>query len=247
MRVLSRALDGGLLDVQADGLIGPVSSAAVARSEQRQVSALHIASGGPGFGESSALDPQLGRETQLKHEVEIHGGRLRIWSGLQPIGPDEQEYAELSPSGAPSLQPVHFAVWDVEAFELLVIRYARTAEDLLALFEDFVLSRGPQGLECIPVDPSVFWFSEPASVILDLPDVGIAEVSELAARAGRAAPRYPGTAVAGGELYVEREASQHTYFVHVSDSTITHLSPFDSDNVQPAIDLLGTMQISWRR
>lgn len=242
-----RALDGGLVHLETQSDLGPASSQVVAQSHLRGISALSFASGGPGFAEGLALSPQLGRDVALVHELELQRGALRIWSGLQTIAEDGVEYFDPGQDGTPHPAPVHFAGWSAGGYEVLVTRYSGPADEMLRILEDFSLTATPEGVVCTPVDPSVFWFVQPASVIVDVPDTGVVEVFELAGNKARSLPTHSGTPVVGGELFVGGQEASHRYFVHVSDSAVSYLAPGDPEESQAALDFLGGLRVTWTR
>lgn len=247
MSITYRALDSGLVHLEAQSGLGPASSQVVARSRQRRVSALSLASAAAGFAEGLALQPELGRDVALVHELELQGGWLRIWSGLQPIEADGLEYVDVEADGTRHPAPVHFAGWTAGGYDLLVTRYSGQAEDFFTLLDDFALSATPEGLACVPLDRRMFWFVQPASVIVDVPGVGVLEVFERVGNKARSVPRHRGTSVAGGELFVGQRGSDHQWFLHVGDSTVSYMSPHDHHEPQAALDLLSGLRVTWAR
>ena len=246
MGVSYRALDGGLVQVDAPAAIGPVSSRVGAHSPEMRVKALQFTSAASGYAETLALDPRVGRGVTLIHEVEIQNGPLRIWSGLQPIEPDGEEYGEAAAEGKPRTARVHFAGWSAQGFDLLAVRYSGEPEQFLVLLNEFTLAATPEGLTCTPKTRR-FQFVQPASIIADVSGLGVLEIFELAGNKAKSVPRFRGTPVEGGEIFVGSRNTPQQYFMHVSKSTVSYLSPYDAGQPQAALDYLGEAQIAWTR
>ncbi len=77
-------------------------------------------------------------------------------------------------------------------------------------------------------------------------DVGVLEVVRLSAAVERQLPRWRGTGVRGGELFVEARGEPRMHYVLVSDTARTQLVPRDPADPTPALAALETMTVAWR-
>jgi hypothetical protein len=239
-------MDGSSVQVTSSVALGPASTYVTAQLLQLGLSYVHLVAGPLGLPASLAASREIVEDMQFHEEYSLQGGRLRLGSGDQPVGPDGARYGEIGPDGHGRPSRVHMAVWYGEAFSLHAIRYGGERQMLLAMFDQFRIVEQADGISCVPKDRSSTFFIEGPGVIINVPGFGILESVRLTRAVARNLPRYEGTRVAGGELFVNNLRRPDMFFVLVGETSRTTLMPHHGVSESNVLDGLANLAVAWR-
>jgi hypothetical protein len=240
------AMDGADVEVTSAVAIGPASSFVSAQLRGLGISYVHLVAGPSDLAESLARSPEIATGMEFDEEYDFQGGRLRLGSGKQPIGPDGARYGEIGPDGHGRPSLVRMGIWYGKALSLHVIRYGGRSKDLLAIFGQFQISERTRGIVCVPKDPTITFFIEGPGVIVDLPGVGVLETVRLTKRNVRSLPPYAGTAVRGGELFIDNMGKPNMFLVLVGDTSRTTVVPYAGAPEERLTVAMSHLMVTWR-
>jgi hypothetical protein len=122
-----------------------------------------------------------------------------------------------------------------------------SAGDAIALFDQFVLSETESGEAILmPKDVHETAFEDAPMVAKEVPDLGLFNISKLTPAKARGLPKWSGTQVRGGELFVEDTDSPRMRFVLVNGSSVTTIMPkLPLARDSQAVSELAELQVGW--
>ena len=225
MEAQHTALDGSAVTVRARGLDLAKRGSSVVRA------------GSPRYGrtELTAFRRQDGEEyaramrVTLTEAFAYRNGTLRVGEEFR--------------NGGKTL----LAVWEGSRSALAFALHNNvSAADAMAFLEDFTLSECQTGeVTCLPRDSNRVSFEDSPDVLKLVPDFGLLHMAQLTPSRGKSLPRWPGSIVAGGELFVEDPGEERMHFVLVGRSAITVLMPAHDALGDRMIDELGHLEVDW--
>lgn len=141
-----------------------------------------------------------------------------------------------------------FVVWEIGDFSISTTIYNGDVVNAVQLLDRFQLEKRPSGLCLAPPDGSqvALWEHKPPRLHLNVPFLGLLEVSELTPTLARGLPDWSGAAVAGGELFVTGQDKDTTLFVLVGDSSFTLIHPNVWEaSLEAILEKVTTLTTSW--
>jgi hypothetical protein len=219
------ALDGGEVQVSSTLPLGPVTSHVGVRFQKLGIQQVFLVASTPGLAESLAQSPEVSTGMRFEEEYVLDGGTVRLGWGEQRLGADGNRYTEFGPDGRLRHARMHMAIWSGRSYELHILRYSGDSEVLLAMLGQLVITETETGIVCAPKDRAATAFVEGPSLIIDVPGFGLLEAFQLTSPKAKGLPRYGGTRVAGGELFVSGQGTPKRNFVMASDSALTYIVP----------------------
>lgn len=207
-RVVHRALDGRrfVLSGQLD-LGQPCTSTVgvVVHGHLRELTA------GPlDLGEEVAHAAGVAR---LDEELSYVGGTLRLGR------------ARRYDAGIRLVEDTLVAVWQGRRHSLVVQLYRASTADALGLLRTFEISEQDDGIALRPDVKAGSRFAGPASVIKQVPGLGLLEVSPLTAEHAKTLPGWQGVSTRAGELFQDSLADGRPYFVLAGQDTWVTVMP----------------------
>lgn len=141
---------------------------------------------------------------------------------------------------------VQTAVWAGvwEGVDWCLLGHVYGAQDssiLLDLFGRLTIDETDLGVRAIPVASTGGQFEEQPIVAKQVPNFGLITVQRLTASLAESLPDWPGTAVAGGELYYDAQDGPH--FMLVGDQSVATITP--EVDAEKAAELLSQTVIDW--
>lgn len=136
------------------------------------------------------------------------------------------------------------AVWDAAGGSLATTSSDLDTEAVLALLDRFDLRPAPEGLAVLPTS-GVTWYDAPL-LVKELPGLALLEVAPLSSDIAGSLPSWPGTPVAGGELYRDELAPGVPYVVLVTETARVNVLP-DEGAIEAAADGAAALSVSWER
>ncbi|HVQ91860.1 MAG TPA: hypothetical protein VMU51_12575 [Mycobacteriales bacterium] len=212
MAVIHRALDSrqfqlaGQLDLgqPATSVLG-VSAAGRLHEFTAGLAALgaEVAAGLGGSGPGAGFD----------EELSYQGGALRI-GRLHPYDPQIKLTEDLL-----------VACWQGERHCLVTQLYAAGTTDLLGLLRTLRIEEHPDGLAVRPALAGGSEFTGPATVIKQVPALGLLEMSPLTSEHVKTLPSWGGLRTPAGELFADNLTDGKPYYVLAAPDTWTTLVP----------------------
>lgn len=240
------ALDGGEVQVASAFPLGPVTSHVGVRFQKIGIAQAYLVAGAHGLAASLAESPQVASGMRFDEEYALDGATVRLGWGEPQVGPDGVTYTEWGPDGRLRHARVRMAIWSGGSYELHVLRYSGESDVLLAMFNELVISETTTGVVCAPKDRTATQFVEGPSVLIDVPGLGLLEVFQLTAPRVKDLPRFAGTSVAGGELFVRARDSEKRHFIMVGDTALTYLMPDHGVTNATLEQGLADLTVTWQ-
>jgi hypothetical protein len=222
------ALDGSRVVLQMSGAAhgGPTSCTAIAHVGRRR---LDLASGVPAHGEARAALVGV----VLDEEYEYRGGRLRV--GAREVR---------TPRGV--LDRVRTAVWEGRRRCLSFhLNGATTTSDVLTVLDGLRVDETADGIGVLKASGEPLRFADGPSVLTPMRETGILEVAPLTSRVSRWLPRWAGTRVPGGELFVTDPRGPRMHFMLITDTAFASLVPMRGADPDMVADRLASTIVSW--
>jgi len=136
------------------------------------------------------------------------------------------------------------AVWDTAGWSMAVTGADLDAETVFALLDRLDLRPLAEGLAVLPGN-GIAWYDAP-QLVKEVPGVGLLEVLPLSADTARSLPSWPGTPVAGGELYRDELAPGAPYVVLVTETALVNVLP-DEGGIEAATEGAAALHVEWER
>lgn len=220
------AIDGGRVHVTSDApLAAPATSAGryVVDGVIRE-----ITTQGTGF-----FDVLVAAEGLAPTEdYQVRGGALRLGRTVHVDPATGSERVDTT------------AVWDAGDGSLALTTSDLDTEQVLALLDRLDLRPGPEGLAVLPAG-GIGWHDAP-QLVKELPGIGLLEVLPLSAEVSGSLPSWPGTPVAGGELYRDEVAPGVPFVVLVTETARVNVLP-DDDGIEAATAGATELLVEWER
>lgn len=136
------------------------------------------------------------------------------------------------------------AVWESAGVSLAITTIDLSTEALLGVLDRFDLTPGTGGLAVTPrAGPA--WYDAPG-LVKELPGIGLCEVFPLSNDIAGGLPSWPGTAVAGGDLYQDEMAPGAPYVVLITETARVNVLP-DTGAIEAAVEGASTLRVDWAR
>jgi hypothetical protein len=123
------------------------------------------------------------------------------------------------------VEEVLVAVWQGARHCLVTQLYGLKTADLLGVLRTLRISEYDDGLAIRPGAGSSSEFAAPATVVKQIPELGLLEVSPLTDQHVKTLPSWRGLSTPAGELFTDRLADGKPYFVLAAPDTWTTLVP----------------------
>lgn len=182
----------------------------------------------------------------LEEEYDFARGLLRIASGQQVFPTGDSD-------GSVNVVPLRLATWEGEEFSVHTHLYGGATSDLINVFDQFVIVETGNGLRLIQKRPETTpLYSEP-KLLKEIPVLGLLQIRQLTAESARALPRWAGTPVAGGELFVqgnygenEGECGEVAFYL-AGRTAVTFITPDPHTHRDPLMSRLSSLDLTWGR
>jgi hypothetical protein len=182
---------------------------------------------GRGFGAAVAWDVA---RVRLQEEYAYRGGSLRVGRALDGRG------------------RVDFliGVWEGRAWSVYTPFYRGDVANLMGVLDLLSLDETDTGLVLVPRDSGIRYERSPELTKM-IPGVGLLVMSQLTRRVARELPRWSGTTVPGGELFVDEvPGAGQRYYVLVSPTTRATIMPSPEAAGDPVPSRLVNLHVAWR-
>lgn len=227
--VVHRAIDGrrftltGSLDLSL-----PFTSAAAVNIRGRQY---ELTTGSAGLGDE--LAGAIGLRS-FDEEFGFGGGTLRIGHKR-----DYQASTQL-------LEDRMLAVWQGQRYSLITQLYGTSTTAMLGALRTLRIAEHDDGIAVAPMPSAGSSFAAPASVVKQVPTLGLLELAPRSAPQASALPAWQGVATRSGELFTDTLPNGDQYFVIAGrDTWVTVLPLADTvlDRVPALVDRLDLRMI----
>lgn len=224
--VTHRALDGGTYHLEGDvDLEAPCTSAVEVVAGGRLV---EFTAGPASLGDAVAASLGIGPPDS---ELTFQKGTLRIF-----------ESVEREPRSGLVERP-SLVVWRGERHALVTRLYGLNVAAVLGLLRSVRIAESEYGLTLQP-DPSAgSAFARPATVIKEVPGLGLLELSRRTKEHTAQLPPWKGVAVASGELFRDTLSDGSPFFVLSSTEIWATLVPLASTPVERVPELVGRLTL----
>ncbi|GAA2921160.1 hypothetical protein ACYCCF_02565 [Streptomyces argenteolus] len=224
--VTHRALDGGTYHLEGDiDLQAPCTSAVEVVAGGRLV---EFTAGPASLGDDVAASLGIGAP---ESELTFQKGTLRIFQSV-----------EREPRSGLVERP-SLVVWRGERHSLVTRLYGTGVAEVLGLLRSVRIGKSEYGLTLQP-DPSAgSAFARPATLIKEVPGLGLLELSRRTKEHTAQLPPWKGVAVASGELFRDTLSDGSPFFVLVSTAIWATVVPLASTPVERVPDLVGRLTL----
>jgi hypothetical protein len=167
---------------------------------------------------------------RLIEEYAYRGGSLRVGRAL-----DERGRVDFLVS-----------VWEGQAWSVYTPFYGGDVANLMGVLDLLSLEETDSGLVLVPLDDRIRYERSPELTKM-IPGVGLLVMSQLTRQVARDLPRWSGTTVPGGELFVDEvPGAGQRYYVLVSPTARATImpSPEAAGNTVPS--RLLNLNVTWR-
>ena len=135
------------------------------------------------------------------------------------------------------------AAWRGESYCVVTQLYGASTADLLARLRTFRFDEGADGVVIRPQPRADSHFAAPATVVKQVPELGLLELSPLTAQQGRQLPSWRGLTTAAGELFRDTLSDGRDYFVLVTADTWLTVLPLNETVLTQLRDLVGRLGV----
>ncbi|MGW1818916.1 hypothetical protein ACWCQM_35815 [Streptomyces sp. NPDC002125] len=224
--VTHRALDGGTYHLEGGiDLQAPCTSAVEVVAGGRLV---EFTAGPASLGDDVAAS--LGIESP-ESELTFQKGTLRIFRSV-----------EREPRSGLVERPV-LVVWRGERHSLVTRLYGLDVAAVLGLLRSVRIAESEYGLTLQPDASAGSAFARPATVIKEVPGLGLLELSRRTKEHTAQLPPWKGVAVASGELFRDTLSDGSPFFVLSSTEIWATLVPLASTPVERVPELVGRLTL----
>jgi hypothetical protein len=135
------------------------------------------------------------------------------------------------------------AAWRGERYCIVTELYGASTADLLARLRTFRLDEQPDGLAIRPDPRGGSQFAVPATVVKQVPGLGLIELAPLSAQQATQLPSWTGLMTPAGELFRDKLSDGRDYFVLVTADTWLTVLPL-ADTVPAQLPtLVGRLSV----
>jgi hypothetical protein len=135
------------------------------------------------------------------------------------------------------------AVWRGRWHCLVTQMYGMSTADVLGVLRTLRIEDHDDGLVLHPDRSRGSDFTAPATVVKEVPELGLLEVSPLTDQHVRALPAWRGMSTPGGELFRDRLSDGAPYFVLAAADTWTTLLPLPGTVPDRVPELVGRLRV----
>jgi hypothetical protein len=190
---------------------------------------LHELTAGPaGLGDEVAAALGVGR---FDEELSYQGGTLLV-GRARPYDRRTRLVEDLV-----------LAVWRGRDHSLVTQFYGASTAGILAVLRTLRISEHRDGVSVRPEPGAGSDFTAPATVLKEVPGLGLLEVSPLTDQHARTLPSWSGLSVSGGELFSDRLSDGRPYFVLATSDTWTTVVPLPGSPTDRIPGLLGGLSV----
>lgn len=127
---------------------------------------------------------------------------------------------------------------------MCLFAYNRSVPTLLEWLSSLAITEEGHGVIALPVGDRIK-FDAPPELLLRIPDVGLLHTWQLTPETARRVPRWQGTDVAGGELFVADHGSG-AYFLLVNETSVNRVIPDRDPSLAPdLVEEVAALKILW--
>lgn len=135
------------------------------------------------------------------------------------------------------------AVWRGDRYALVTQLYGMTTAELLGLLRTLRIEEHPDGLAVAPGPRAGSEFAAPATVLKQIPELGLLEVAPLTDQHVKTLPSWRGLATPAGELFADQLSDGQPYFVLAAPDTWTTLVPGSAAAAQAVPGRIGRLRV----
>ncbi|MFB6954319.1 hypothetical protein ACFCXP_32220 [Streptomyces niveus] len=224
--VSHRALDGGTYHLEGDlDLESPCTSAVEVMVGGRLV---EFTAGPVSLGDDVAAS--LGLESP-ESELTFQKGTLRVFQSV-----------EREPRSGLVERP-SLVVWGGRRHALVTRLYGLSVAEVLGLLRAVRIAETEHGLTLQPDRSAGSAFARPATVIKEVPGLGLLELSRRTKEHTAQLPPWKGVRVASGELFRDTLSDGSPFFVLSSTEIWATLVPLTSTQVERVPELVGRLAL----
>jgi hypothetical protein len=221
-----RALDGRRFQLRGELDLG-----------QPFTSVVRVTAGGR-LHEFTAGDAGLGEEVAaalgsagFDEELSYQGGRLLI-GRTRPYDKQTKLAEEML-----------VAVWQGRRYCLVTQLYRMSTAELLGVLRTLRITEHDDGLSVSPDPAAGSAFAEPATVIKEVPGLGLLEIGPLTDQQAKNLPSWRGLSTPAGELFRDSLSDGNPYFVLAATDTWTTVVPLAGTVPDRVPDLVARLRV----
>jgi hypothetical protein len=138
------------------------------------------------------------------------------------------------------------AVWEGEHCSIHTHMYDQRSSDLIRILKRFTFIEDPTGVTIRPKDRGRTPFEDSASILKEIPGLGLLEVTGRTAGTSVGLPAWRGTRTAGGELFRDTVDNRQDYFVLVSPEMKATIIPDPDFDPTTILSHLDELKVRWQ-
>lgn len=204
-----------------------------------------LCAGPPGHTLDVANEADFG-VVEFEQEYSFLGGTIRIGSSPLVDSGDGAYYFERDAEGNTVPMRRWLLAWEgrSSAFHTQQMGVDRSAF-LLNFINRLSMHETTDGLVLDAIDGDPVVYNTGPSLVKWVPRLGIIESFQLNSRALSKVPRWAGTTVRYGELFLAHSTEDDHYFVHLSRTALTWIIPSHNVLESTVLQIVSEMQADW--
>ncbi|MET7640863.1 hypothetical protein [Streptomyces sp. NPDC005438] len=223
----------------------------------------HRALDGTAYRLESALDLKLPFTSVA--EVSINGRLVELTAGPAQLGENiarslgvEKFDSELSFQGgtlrtvakreydaqSKIVEKPMLVVWQGKRFSLVTRLYRLELRDVLGMLRTLHIAEHTEGITLTPQADTGSRFARPASVIKEVPGLGLVEMSKVTAEHSAQLPPWKGAQVKSGELYRDTLSDGKPFFILSNPKVWATVVPLAGTKVERVPDLVERLTLA---
>lgn len=135
------------------------------------------------------------------------------------------------------------AAWRGESYSVVTQLYGASTADLLARLRTFRLDEHPDGIAIRPQPRADSQFAAPATLVKQVPGLGLLELAPITAQHGTQLPSWRGLETPAGELFRDTLSDGRDYFVLVTTDTWLTVLPMQDTALTQLPTLVGQLGV----
>lgn len=134
-------------------------------------------------------------------------------------------------------------VWQGRRFSLVTRLYRLALRDVLGMLRTLHIAERSEGITLTPETAAGSRFARPASIIKEVPGLGLVEMSKATAEHTAQLPSWKGVPVTSGELYRDTLSDGRPFFVLSGSETWATVVPLADTDVERVPGLAGQLTL----
>ena len=140
--------------------------------------------------------------------------------------------------------------WEGRNYSVHTHVYDGSTTEAMAALDAFNIVETPDGIRMVRRQPTKAPYYKPPDLLKEIPEIGLLSIQQLTKDVARTLPRWPGTAVRGGELFVSGSGDGANCgtagFTLVGASSVVIVMPDAGASSNAVVSSLSDLTVDWQ-